>query len=460
MLFDVGRRYPRYYIHRHKLQQRPEGFTAQGPAEMHYLLHRVNECTLGAEPSYHTGPNHTGVDASYINKLIYDTNPHGTADNHFSGTPVINLGGELGIGLSITNRRDRFPEGLKPYLHHGKTKPGDKRAKAMRFEKPIVAIQQVEANEEENKPAYTKTLVSFQSTGATNIQGVNNLPSVNLYVSTKERGAGANKRTWGIEQNEARQTYLNTYYAVDNIDHMVANAQVRYISWKYYHAAILHAVAMGVTAAYDMYKECCEGGLDPLWAVPEKERRGFREFRLLLSEMMLQYNPKNNKLPGDQRFRLWTGRRRKRSRQSVEEQSVSTAVLPEGMTVENFKRAKTGTRFTPPRLCGELKHIKTHLASLEKQSWSSPCEVCGKKCCWKCTECGKFVCLFGDGRKWNGAPCALTMHCDTFFGLSRSDYSNVLGRNKTNWSAPSIATIARNVTRVETIKREIEDDEW
>lgn len=60
----------------------------------------------------------------------------------------------------------------------------------------------------------------------------------------------------------------------------------------------------------------------------------------------------------------------------------------------------------------------------------------------------------------DGAPCALTLHDDTFFGLSKSDYQDVIGRKKTDWSPPSIGTIARNVTRVETIKREIEEDEW
>jgi hypothetical protein len=54
--------------------------------------------------------------------------------------------------------------------------------------------------------AYTRTLVSFQLTGATNICGVNNLPSVTNYVSKKVRGKGKTKRNWGIEQNEARET--------------------------------------------------------------------------------------------------------------------------------------------------------------------------------------------------------------------------------------------------------------
>ena len=166
----------------------------------------------------------------------------------------------MGFGLTLTNRRDRFPTGTKPYFHHGKTTPGCPKGKAARYENPIVAVKQTPAST--NAKAYTRTQVSFQSTGATNIQGVNNLPSCSLYVSTKARGQGTNKRVWGIEQNEGRQTYLGTYYAIDNVDHMISMAMISYVTWKYWHAPMLHGFAMAVTAAYDMYTECCEGDLD------------------------------------------------------------------------------------------------------------------------------------------------------------------------------------------------------
>lgn len=148
---------------------------------------------------------------------------------------------------------------------------------------PIVAIKPVEeTNYQHPTKAYTKTLVSFQSTGATNISGVNNLPSAGLYVSVKSRGKKPNKRHWGIEQNEARATYLGHYYGVDNVDHMIKNAKIRYTTWKYWHAPFLHALAMAVIAAYDMYLECCEGKLDSEWFVAEKDRMSFRDFRLAI----------------------------------------------------------------------------------------------------------------------------------------------------------------------------------
>jgi hypothetical protein len=159
--------------------------------------------------------------------------------------------GRKGYGTTMTNCRDRFPKGLKPFLHHDKVLGGCQKAKAFRYEMPIVAVKQQTAMLDGSTKAYTRTLVSFQSTGATNICGVNNLPSVTNYVSKKARGRGKTKHVWGIEQNEARETYLRHYYGVDNLDHMIKNTSNWYITWKYWHAPYLHAKSMGIIAAYD-----------------------------------------------------------------------------------------------------------------------------------------------------------------------------------------------------------------
>ena len=92
-------------------------------------------------------------------------------------------------------------------------------AKVMRYENPIVGVRQVKATKVSK--AYTENIVSFQSTGPTNISGVNNLPSLQLYVTKRVRGRGGEKRVWAIEQNEARETYLNHYFGMDVADHMI-----------------------------------------------------------------------------------------------------------------------------------------------------------------------------------------------------------------------------------------------
>jgi hypothetical protein len=49
---------------------------------------------------------------------------------------------------------------------------------------------------------------------------------------------------------------------------------------------------MSIVAAYDMYKECCDGLLDATWKVDEKDRMLYSEFCMKLSNQMLEYDPK------------------------------------------------------------------------------------------------------------------------------------------------------------------------
>jgi hypothetical protein len=220
LLYDINHRYPHGYIHRHKLQPKPMGFNAQGPAEIYEMVKTIDAQTVHAPPSGREDvvvKNPTGIGTlQFQMKKVYPKPPHIVADNHFSGEEVMNLLGSKGYGATMTNRRDRFPEGLKPYLHHeGVKSAGCPKARAMRFDNPIVAIKQVPAVENEDGSikanACTRTLVSFPSLGPTNICGVNNLPSVSLYVSKRVRRKGAATRMWGIKQNEARETYLCHY---------------------------------------------------------------------------------------------------------------------------------------------------------------------------------------------------------------------------------------------------------
>ena len=95
MVVDVGRRYPRIYRHRHKLHQRPDGFGAKGPAEMHHMLHAIDSKISGWNEGRSTYQvrTPTGTTSTHINKVIYESPPHGTADNYFSGDAICNLAG-------------------------------------------------------------------------------------------------------------------------------------------------------------------------------------------------------------------------------------------------------------------------------------------------------------------------------------------------------------------------------
>jgi hypothetical protein len=126
------------------------------------------EITPYVKQMKYTNPTGIGFQKFKMRK-IYPVPPHIVADNHFLGDNVMDCLGWKGYSATITNCQDCFPKGLKPYLHHDKVVAGCPNAKAMRFAMPIVAIKQQPALEESK--AYTKTLVLFQSMGATNICG-------------------------------------------------------------------------------------------------------------------------------------------------------------------------------------------------------------------------------------------------------------------------------------------------
>ena len=113
-----------------------------------------------------------------------------------------------------------------------------------------------------------------------------------MYVTKKVRGRWGEKKVWAIKQNEARETYLNHYFGIDVANHMIKNTANKYITWKYWHVPYLYVQSMSIVAAYDMYKECCDGLLDATWKVDGKDRMSNSEFRMKLSNQMLEYDPK------------------------------------------------------------------------------------------------------------------------------------------------------------------------
>ncbi len=243
--------------------------------------------------------------------------------------------------------------------------------------------------------------MSFQSTGPTNISGVNNLPSLQLYVTKRERGRGrgANKRVWGIKQNEAHETHLNHYYGMDVANHMIKNTTNKCITWKYWHSAYLHVQSMGVVAAYDMYKEWCEGLLDSTWKIDEKEMMSYSEICMKLSKQMLEYNPRNNQYIGDDKLCLFT--QNHKARRTIKD-TMDTCdceqldeLFPEDwLTINNVEKA----RMFPRLQCQLASDLGNHLASIVVTTNSRPCEVCGKKCLIKCQLCRRCMCTM-DKRK-------------------------------------------------------------
>jgi len=199
MLFDVGRRYPRAYFHRHGLVQKNDGFSMQGPNELYELLQQVKDLTIN-NPSAETI-----LSTKHQRKIYEKGTTHVTADNHFSGDKMAEYCGENGFGLTCTTRRDRLPKSVdKKYFHHfTQQDTHGKRCKAARYKNPIIAVKEVKATE--STKAYTHIITSFQSTGTTNITCVNALEKAGRFFTKRERGRDKEKRVWAIKNNRPRQ---------------------------------------------------------------------------------------------------------------------------------------------------------------------------------------------------------------------------------------------------------------
>jgi len=63
---------------------------------------------------------------------------------------------------------------------------------------------------------------------------------------------------------------------------------------------MLHAKALAVTVAYDIYLECSEGAMQQEWAMEKPV--DFYTFREKLAKQMLAYSPQHRKYPGDEKF--------------------------------------------------------------------------------------------------------------------------------------------------------------
>ena len=75
MLFDINRRYPRAYLHRHKLHPKTPPFTATGQSELFMIVNMVDKLIIGDQNA--TLPTTTV------------TNPHGGTDYTFTRNQAV-----------------------------------------------------------------------------------------------------------------------------------------------------------------------------------------------------------------------------------------------------------------------------------------------------------------------------------------------------------------------------------
>ncbi len=91
MLYDVSRRYPRAYVHRHKLRKKPKDFNAEGKFEIKYLIDHAEKLVFGNAPDEDlqvmvSPPSGRGEPTIYMRRRIYTRPPHITCDRGDSGS--------------------------------------------------------------------------------------------------------------------------------------------------------------------------------------------------------------------------------------------------------------------------------------------------------------------------------------------------------------------------------------
>ena len=444
---DVGRNYPRVYCHRHNYMDHPDGVTAKGQAEVINVARQIEKMVMAEEGEGAEEPVTEGK------KIIFKAKPCFTFDNFFSGECSLNYLGSKGFAGIFTCARNRLPKGVKKhFFHHVKTDTSLK-TKVARFFEPVVAVKKFEPS---NGNEYERVHVSFQSTSSCNISTVNALSSCSFFTREKKRGVGKNVRKWHIEMNEARQLYLKSYFRVDNLDAALQKCNMYYRSWKYWHMAMLHAKKIAIATSYAMYKEACEGNLNPDWKIENPV--SFWEWRDKLSKQMLQYDPADQLYPGDELFRAVTSLPKKKrksssngpgrpSKKSKEKSPVFVDKVDLCVEIEKDEKDR--------RLCGDLTCFSSHVLSTRKMKNGGICAWCGIRSFTKCEKCGKYLHFFPQrGKVDHKVNCFANFHDDSKFGLSRVDQP-LLGKKKADWKDPSGSKQKRNRKHISNLKNEL-----
>ncbi len=109
--------------------------------------------------------------------------------------------------------------------------------------------------------------------------------------------------------NEAQETCLKNYSAVDKIDQMLLGWDLTYRSWRWWHAPTRHAKAIAMSMAYSLYLQCAKSTVDLEWKVTPVSGPRFSQ---RMSLQMVQYKCSNLHYLGDEKMRKNTQMNKKK----------------------------------------------------------------------------------------------------------------------------------------------------
>ena len=466
---DVHRNRPRAFLHRHKCHaQYPDFGGDSGPQEVRRLLSTKVQPLVRPPPPIFAddAPSTTETNANEstsTGRKIFKEKPHTTWDNYFSGDDIMNWCGKNEWPCTMTCQRGRLPKKVPTgYWHKASTPAKDLAAKVARYFHPVTAVKSFVGKDDNGvERAYQRVHVSFQSTSSTNISTVNALNENYNYVRKRERGQGTQKRKWGIEMNGARQLYLATYGRVDTLDAMVKKCNIGYTSWKYWHSAKNHALAIGVVVAYDMYCEVLQEAYSQ-WGLTEEVASStlldFHSFRMRLSTQGLLYDPKDCMYPGDKHMRANTQMSKKRrSKQPIVTRTPKrNATSAAATALVTPQEIKDETKNISTRLCGDLTKLCRHLDSLQgtNQGYKhgGDCAYCGEKSFTRCGLCGVALHHRPKNGLHIGKDCFMHYHNTLHFGMAYDD-RHKRGMTRNNWCQPSKHEVDRNKKAIKVLEK-------
>ena len=202
---------------------------------------------------------------------------------------------------------------------------------------------------------------------------------------------------------------------------------------------------MAIVVAFGVYVECCDGKIEPEWAIEEKKRMDFFAFREKLGKQMLTYSPNAQHFPGDQFMRSVTSK--PKINRAIEKRKSGEYLASEAQ----FRRAK---RYRTSRLCGNLDKLCHHANSIIRLSKPKICAWCGVNSYTACGVCldvkRKPVTLHYNSTKGpaKGEMCFYHYHNDLCFGLGRNDLTGILNGVKGTWEKANKETMRENAEHI------------
>lgn len=209
---------------------------------------------------------------------------------------------------------------------------------------------------------------------------------------------------------------------------------------------MIHAKAMAVVVAYDMYKEAAEGKLFTDWEVEKPV--SFYRFREKLAKQQLRYTPRDHIYLGDEKFRAATEvpkakrpQANKMNKRVVNDDYTTTSGVSAGVLQEDN---------TEVRLCGFIGDLEKHYSATNTMGNGKKrlvCAFCGKEAYQWCSICKRAMHKFPTKADNSSISCFFRYHNTACFGLARDDW-RVTGKRKSDWNYPTEATMEENESQM------------